>query len=299
MATKINTEYYGAESAFINESGTYITGNAKTSPYDIWDLVDNDIYTGGAFDYTAAPWGIGECSLSSDFSGKIMKNSANQIVTNYHFNKKGNSPLFLYSNSAAIPSMDFTGSDNTYGNCLRSLTTCRLDPATDIQDDTKIISTLPVDTGDNYNCIIGGALDTKPITYLNYNKVRILPRYVWIVRTGQQAPTKYYTEWLLTNPDSSLDDGQIYQIVGFDIECFMQNGTVGQMVTNGQYSKFAPSVQSNPLAIPDILKSSYYDNYDNYDNWIRTHRTIMSVGTWSITTRYNSGNYGFIRPAYG
>ena len=174
MSTKINTEYYGAENAFVDLARTYV----KRSPYNIGNLFTNGNYTGGALDMSAAPWGIGKSSASSDFQYIAQKGATWTIEKLTR--KKGNTPLFIYVNSSsytgALSNADFVGLDVSSDNYEKALYKCRISP--DAEDDGGTLkSTLSIDSGDNVN--IANALSNFPITYLNYQHVRLYINHVY------------------------------------------------------------------------------------------------------------------------
>lgn len=120
MATKINTEYYGAENSWIEVSGT--NGYIKTENYSINDhIIANDstkwdIENGATPDTTASPWGIGRSSLSS-YGYAVLTCVNRGTEENYGGNlrkkvyevNKGNTPVTFVDKSGMIyvPARDY------------------------------------------------------------------------------------------------------------------------------------------------------------------------------------------------
>ena len=272
MSTKINTEYYGAENAFVDLARTYV----KRSPYNIGNLFTNGNYTGGALDMSAAPWGIGKSSASSDFQYIAQKGATWTIEKLTR--KKGNTPLFIYVNSSsytgALSNADFVGLDVSSDNYEKALYKCRISP--DAEDDGGTLkSTLSIDSGDNVN--IANALSNFPITYLNYQHVRLYINHVYY------KPVNSPTIEKCTMNDIEANRVDVDYIVYFDCYLSYDSATADTPNETGAHC----SIGGNAVDIPEIFKGVYYDDKEQY---VRPWRYIERFGYWYIDTNWYSSD---------
>lgn len=282
MATKINQDYYGDSAQWISITGDGITGNVKTSNRNIYKLCDGDYYQGGDFDLTASPWGIGESSLSSDFYCYALSDNGRLSIQKY-FNKKGNTPLFLYQNSSGTNAMDLQAGELSSDDVFRNTARTRIDPAVDVVNSSTINSTLTLDNGTNINR--NGCASAVPITYYNYNKSRLLCDIFWYRNTTDNLNTVRNAALidLIINPKNYENIAEVY---GMTLEGRFVYGTQGQLPTSGNWVDFCPSIGGCQRDIPDFIKNAYYG--ENYDNWTRPQRKLMTIGYWRLSNRWST-----------
>jgi hypothetical protein len=283
MATKINTDYYGAENTWIINNSTGTAGQIKTSPYTIGELVRNGTYTGGDFEHTASPWGVGESSISSMWHGVLAKDG-NKLVKRQYHNDRGNTPLYLYENSDGSNAYDLGGGED-YG--LQANITCRISPAITVPELQGVNSTLTIDNNTNVACC--GIRTARPITYYNYQDSRLLIDVVWFVReNGSLNSIEHaYLADFLVNPQNYRN---IKYVLGCTLQGRFKYGTQGTLPTYGDYNAFCPSVGGNALKIPETYKKSYYG--DEYDTYTRPQRRHMSLGYWRLSSRWSTSTIG-------
>ena len=272
MSTKINESFYGAENNFVNLTRTYI----KRSPYNISDLFTNGNYTGGSLDMTAAPWGIGKSAASSDFEFIAQKSATWTIEKNIR--KKGNTPLFLYINSqlydGALSNADFVGLDVTSDKYEKALFRTRVDPAA-INDGGVLKSTLAVDSGANVN--IANALSNFPITYLDYQHVRLYIEHVYFKPVGSNTIEK------CTMNDIEANRVNVDYIVYFDCRLCYDSATGTTPNSTGVHC----SIGGNEVDISETFKNVYYGDNNKF---VRPWRYIERFGYWCIDTNWYSAD---------
>lgn len=256
MATKINTDFYGAESSFVT-----LTPNTKYSPYTIQDLVTRGVYDGGSLDATASPWGIGRSSMSSQFAFFPTKGAEWKIFDVY--NDKGNTPLYMmYSRGARdgyTEPWSLTGAAATNANYTKAVYKDRTSPHTTINND-EIRSTLPLDN--NARIDLTDTTKLVYLTYLNYQKIRIYPYWIFYI-----APNS-------TTIQNTTLDRIINHSVSVDYIVGIFWGTIDKDASGASITY---SVGSYELPIPQEFKDCYYTNDDT---WVRPWRGIGGVGHW-------------------
>lgn len=276
MSTKINETYYGAENTFVDLGRTYV----KRSPYNIGDLFTNGNYTGGALDKTAAPWGIGKSSASSDFEYIAQKGATWTIEKLTR--KKGNTPLFLYINSGlalgARSNSDLVGTDNTSINYEKALFKCRISPEAE-NDGGTLKSTLTFDSGDNVS--IADTLSNFPITYLDYQHVRLYIDHVYYKPVGSNTIEK------CTMNDIEADRVYVDYIVYFD--CYLSYDSATG--TTPDTTSVHCSIGGNEVDIAETFKNVYYSDNNKF---VRPWRYIERFGYWYISTNwYNNDDFRY------
>lgn len=293
MATKINQDYYGDSAQWISVTGAGVEGNVKTSNRNIYRLCDGGYYQGGDFDLSASPWGIGESSLSSDFYCYALSDNGRLSIQKY-FNKKGNTPLFLYRNSAGTTGMNLRGSSEIPQSIFRYECTGRVFPAADVTGSDTIKSTLTLDADSNVNN--AGCAAAIPITYYNYYKSRLLCDVFWYRNSSDNLQTvrNALVIDLVVNPQNYEDIAEVY---GMTLEGRFVYGTQGQVPQYGYWNDFCPSIGGTAREIPDFIKKTYYG--DSYDKWTRPQRKLMTVGYWELSNTDSTTQirYGGGRPA--
>ena len=272
MSTKINETYYGAENTFVDLGRTYV----KRSPYNIGNLFTNGNYTGGAVDMSAAPWGIGNSSASSDFEFIAQKGATWTIEKLTR--KKGNTPLFLYINSGlalgALSNADLVGADNTSDNYEKALFKCRISPDAE-NDSNNLKSTLTVDSGDNVS--IADALSNFPITYLDYQHIRLYIDHVYYKPVGSNTIEK------CSMNDIEADRVYVDYIAYFDCRLCYDSATG----TNPNATGVHCSIGGNEVDISETFQSVYYGDNNKF---VRPWRYIERFGYWYIDTNWYSGD---------
>lgn len=258
MATKINPDFYGAENTFVTVSGS---NSVKRCSNTVGQLMANDIYTGGSFDTTATPWGIGESSVSSDFYFIASKGSE-WTITDYN-NPRKNTPIWFYFNSSNIeggddPS-DLEGSSASSWFYSRAMYKNRLDPDATIYN-TEIHSTMTID--ENARIDLPNSVGQYPITYADYQTLRLVIDDVWVKQEGSNSITR-------TNM-TAIQNGTVTvdKLIRFDFSVYD---------TNGVSTRLQLSIGGSELDIPETFKTCYYDDKDK---WVRPWHRISSVGYW-------------------
>ena len=258
MATKINPEFYGAESNFIT-----VSGNVKKSPHTLPAIVTGGVYTGGALDYSAAPWGIGKSSASNNFSVSVAKGA--EWTYNVNARESNNTPIFFYSvtdtQDGAYNNAGLVGADESAYNYELALFRSRINPDTTLDQYNRFISSLTVDSGSSVN--FAGLQNTYPVTYLNYQNVKIVVGHVYYKPVGENTIKKTTLDAIINN---SVD---VDKIVYFDFSFY-------DTTTNTQVDA---SIGGNELDLLDIYKSVYYGDVDTI---VSPARKIRRFGYWYI-----------------
>ena len=265
MATKINPDFYGAENTFVKvESSPYVKRSAST----IGALKTGGIYTGGSFDFTASPWGIGESSISSDFSQTISKSA----TFDFHecINKRKNTPFWLYYNTSSIDdgddTSDIVGSSVTDSTWSHLIYKNRIDPDIEI-DNNRAESSLAIDSGDIID--VPNSVLQYPVTMLDYQHVRLVIDNVWVKPVDSDSIERVSFSDIVEN--------------NVDVDKVIRVTTSTHDNTRKLYLK--PSIGGSALDIPDTYKSCYYGDRDKY---VRPWRYIYSVGYWYYDINYLS-----------
>lgn len=260
MATKINPDFYGAENTFV----TITTDIAKKSAYTIADLFDNENYTGGSFDFTASPWGIGKSSVSSDYQAQATKGATWTIYS--HVNDRKNTPIWFYSNVLSVTGGDrpeeITGSTSTASRFARMLYKNRTSPNVAISG-SDLKSTNTIDN--NVIISVPNTNTITPVTFLDYSKTRVCLGNVYYKINGNP----YFGSTSFAN--FAAGDVTTDAIYGFDFSIRDIYGNVLNVYA---------SIGGGELPIPDFYKTCYYG--DDASSWVRPWRRIQSVGYWSI-----------------
>lgn len=263
MATKINPDFYGAESTFASIT---TTTQIKRCANTVGQLVTGGTYTGGSFDTSASPWGIGKSSVSSDFFF-LASQAASWTIYSYT-NPRKNTPFWLYYNTSTIEGNDdpsdllgMSASSNYYS---RAAYKNRIDPAA-IVDNTSVLSDLTVD--DDVRVDLPSSTNQYPVTYANYQNLRLAIDLVWIKPEGSNTIVR-------TNM-AAIKNGSVTvdKLIRFDFALFD---------TTGHRTRTQFSIGGGALDIPDLFKQCYYG--DTYDKWVRPWRQIASVGFWLYNT---------------
>lgn len=263
MATKINTDYYGAENTFVNLS---TTTQVKRCANNVGQLLTDGKYTGGSFDTSASPWGIGKSSISSDFFF-LASQAASWTIYSYT-NQKKNTPLWLYNNPVYVlggndPS-GVEGSSATSAFFSLAAYKNRIDPAVNISGNT-ILSSLAVDN--NARIDIPSSSGQYPITYANYHNLRLAIVRVWVKPTNSNSIVR--TDMTaIKNGNVSVD-----KLIRFEFGLFDTSG-------NGTGVQF--SVGGGEIDIPEVFQTCYYG--DTYKKWVRPWRRIGAIGYWLYNT---------------
>ena len=260
MATKINPDFYGAENSFV----TITADIAKKSAYTIADLFNNGKYTGGSYDATASPWGIGKSSISSDYQAQATKGATWTIYS--HVNERKNTPIWFYNCPLGITGGDrpeeITGSEATDYRFARMLYKNRTSPNVTISG-SDLKSTNTIDNNDTIS--VPNTNTITPVTFLDYSKTRVCLGNVYYKINGNP----YFGSTSFANfAAGGVTTDAIY---GFDF-------TIRDVYGNA-LSVYA-SIGGSELTIPDVYKTCYYG--DDVTSWVRPWRRIASVGYWSI-----------------
>ena len=260
MATKINPDFYGAENTFV----TITTDIAKKSAYTLADLFSNDIYTGGGFDTTASPWGIGKSSISSDYQAQATKGATWTIYS--HVNERKNTPIWFYSNLFTITGGDrpeeITGSTSTNWHYARMLYKNRTSPNVELSGN-ELLSKNMIDENDEIS--VPNTNTITPVTFLDYSKTRVCLGNVYYKINGNP----YFGSTSFSN--FAAGGVTTDAIFGFDFSIRDIYGNILNVYA---------SIGGGELPIPDYYKTCYYG--DNVTSWVRPWRRIQSVGYWSI-----------------
>lgn len=265
MATKINTDYYGAENTFVEvKSSPYVKRSAST----VGALKTDGIYTGGSFDFSASPWGVGESSISSDFSQTISKSD----TFDFHecINKRKNTPFWLYYNTSTIGGGDdisgLAGSSVSSTNWSRLIYKNRIDPDTEIVNN-RAESSLAIDNGNVVD--VPDSVLQYPVTMLDYQHVRLVIGNIW-VKPVDSNDIKRVSFSDIVNNTVNVD-----KIIRITTETHDNTHKLDLM----------PSIGGSELDIPEIYKTCYYGDKDKY---VRPWRYINSVGYWYYDINYLS-----------
>lgn len=258
MATKINETFYGSESNFVT-----VNTNVKRSPYTLPTIVTGNNYSGGALDYSASPWGIGESSVSNNFSVSIAKGA--EWTYNEYNREAKNTPLFLYSvtgtEEGAYNNAGLVGSDETSYNYELALFRSRIDPDITLDQNNKFLSSLSVDSGQSVN--FASLEDTYPITYLDYQTVKAVVGHVYYKPYGENTIKK-------TTLDAIINDSvNVDSIVYFDYLLYDGSSVAG----------VDASIGGNELELLEPYKSVYYEDIDTI---VSPARKIRRFGYWYV-----------------
>ena len=262
MATKINPDFYGAENTFV----TITTDIAKKSAYTIADLFSNDIYTGGSFDTTASPWGIGRSSVSSDYQAQATKGASWTIYS--HTNTRKNTPIWFYTSTFRLEGRDrpeeITGATSTTWYFARMLYKNRTSPNAELSG-SDLISKNTID--DNDEISVTRTTEVTPVTFLDYSKTRVCLGNVYYKINGNP----YFGSTSFSN--FAAGNVTTDAIFGFDFSIRDIYGNILNVYA---------SVGGSELTIPDFYKTCYYGDESS---WVRPWRSIESVCYWSIPNR--------------
>lgn len=260
MSTRINPDFYGAESSFV----TITTDIAKKSAYSIADLFSNNKYTGGSFDFTASPWGIGLSSISSDYQAQATKGATWTIYS--HVNERKNTPIWFYSSTFRLTGRDrpeeITGSASTNWRFARMLYKNRTSPNVELSGN-NLISKLTID--DNDQISVPETTTVTPVTFLDYSKTRVCLNNVYYKING----SPYFGSTSFEN--FAAGGVTTDAIFGFDYSIRDIYGNILNIYA---------SIGGGELPIPGYYKTCYYG--DDAASWVRPWRSIESVGYWSI-----------------
>lgn len=270
MATKINPDFYGTENTFVTLTAT---PQVKRCASNVGQLLTSGKYTGGSYDPTASPWGIGKSSISSDFFFLASQGASWKIFS--YTNPKKNTPLWLYYNPVYVlggndPS-GVEGSSATSSFFSRAAYKNRIDPAVNISDNT-ILSSLDVDT--NARIDIPSSSGQYPVTYANYQNLRLAIVRVWVKPTNSNS--------IVRTDMSAIKNGNVSvdKLIRFEFGLFDTSG-------NGAGVQF--SVGGGEIDIPEVFKTCYYG--DTYKKWVRPWRRIGAIGYWLYNTSDLSISY--------
>ena len=265
MSTKINPDFYGAENTFVNvESSPYVKRSAST----IGALKTGGIYTGGSFDFTASPWGVGESSISSDFSQTISKSA----TFDFHesINTRKNTPFWLYYNTSSIvdgdDTSDILGSSVNVSTWSRLIYKNRFDPDITINDN-RAESSLDIDSGDTVD--VPNSVLQYPVTMLDYQHVKLVIGDIWVKPVDSNNIQRVSFSDIVNN--------------NVDVDKVIRVTTSTHDDARKLYLK--PTIGGSALDIPEIYKSCYYGDKDEY---VRPWRYIYSVGYWYYDVNYLS-----------
>lgn len=259
MATKINPDFYGAENTFVQLS---VTPYVKRCAQTVGQLASGGTYTGGSFDTTASPWGIGKSSASSDFTFVASKGAQWSIT--YNENERKNTPMYLYwSGSPVVGGNDtsgFAGVEVGPWTYSRAMYKNRFSPSANVADNT-LISTLSLDTDTRID--ISNTTEQYPITYADYSHLRMVMFSVFYKPVGSDT--------IARTTMSAIKAGSVNvdKIVSFFF---------GIYDTSVHGVNLQLSVGGSELTIPEIFKNCYYGNNDK---WVRPWRYLGSIGYWT------------------
>lgn len=259
MSTRINPAFYGAENSFI----TITTDIAKKSAYTIADLFSNGNYTGGSYDATASPWGIGNSSISSDYQAQATKGATWTIYS--HVNERKNTPIWFYSNVSSVTGGDrpeeITGSAATNYRFARMLYKNRTSPDVELSGN-NLLSKLAIDENDEIS--VPNTNTITPVTFLDYSKTRVCLNNVYYKNENPYFGSTSFSNFAAGNVTTDA-------IFGFDFSIRDIYGNILNVYA---------SIGGSELTIPDFYKACYYG--DDASSWVRPWRRIQSVGYWSI-----------------
>lgn len=258
MSTKINPEFYGGENTFVTLSSSQYVKRCATN---IGGLLSGDIYTGGSFDTSASPWGIGESSVSSDFFF-IATKGAEWSIVDYN-NSRKNTPIWFYFNTSNIeggndPS-DLEGSSASSWFYSRAMYKNRMSPDVTVYN-TEIHSTLPIDNTERID--LPNSVGQYPITYADYQNIRLVIGDVWVKQEDSNSITR--------TSMSAIQSGTVTvdKLIRFNFNLYD---------TSGNNARVQLSVGGSELDIPETFKTCYYNDKDK---WVRPWHRISSVGYW-------------------
>lgn len=262
MSTRINPDFYGAENTFIQLSSTQY---AKRCASNIGQLTSSGTYTGGSFDTTASPWGIGASSISSDFFFIATKGAEWTITTGG--NTRRNTPLYLYWNTSNIeggndPS-DLLGSSASSWFYSRALYKDRLSPEIETSGST-LLSTLALDNETRID--LPNTYTQYPITYADYQNLRVVVGNVFYKPKDSNT--------IARTSMSAIKAGSV------DVEKIVMV-QFGVYDTANRSTGLQFSIGGSELEIPEVFRNCYYEELDK---WVRPWRRISSVGYWIYNT---------------
>lgn len=259
MSTRINPDFYGAENTFIQLS---VTPYVKRCAQTVGQLASGGTYTGGSFDTTASPWGIGKSSASSDFT--FVASKGTEWTLTYNENERKNTPMYLYWSSNPVvggnDTSGFAGVEVGPWTYSRALYKNRFSPSANVADST-LVSTLALDNDTRID--ISNTVNQYPITYADYSHLRMVLFSVFY------KPVDSNTIARTTMADIKAGRVNVDKIVSF----FFGVYDTGVHGTNLQLS-----IGGSELTIPEIFKNCYYGNTDK---WVRPWRYLGSIGYWT------------------
>lgn len=260
MATKINPDFYGAENTFVNNSGTTY---AKHSTYSLGDLMSSGKYTGGSLDTSAAPWGIGKSSMSSEYWMFLTKGA--EWTYNHGENQRKNSPLYLYFQTSWVlgsgTPAQFVGADANAYNYTSGCYKNRVYPAVKY-DSGRFKSSLDIDYNDTIS--LTNSETVCPITYADYQHLRaFVDTIVYIPTSGSSLQTTTLPN-LLNGTTTNIK--KIVRI------------NWGIRDTDNNYTSINFSVGGAESDIPELFRQCYYGDETK---WVRPCRFIDVIGLWS------------------
>lgn len=265
MSTKINTSYYGDIASFVDVSNT--NSKVKRSNNNVWNLIDAGKYTGGAFDVSAAPWGVGRSAAASMFRFIACKDGTlyKPIVV---CNLKSNTPLYLYDNASVSLDSGYDSSGYVSGASVNSwkwenmLYRTRANLTT-AANSNELKST--INSADNVN---DAHLSINyPIVYADYQVLRLAVTAVMYKPVGENI----YRPCTMSDLKNNTVNAEY--IVGFvgHIYCSETSTALG----------FHPTVGGGEIEIPDEFKDVYYTT--NADAITQPFRAIRTFGWWGIS----------------
>ena len=289
MATKINTDYYGAENTWnsytsLHASNVKYTANNKT----IWNLKKDGVYTGGTLDMSASPWGIGESSLSSNFVGLNYRTADNRIRIIKNFSTKKNSPLLLFEGGSFHCASDWAGGETSPNSYLsQESVKQRLSPNLVCGDSfPTTISTLEIDENTSYQRMF--ALEGQTITSWDYQKSRLMVDVVWWRNKTTGAVSH---DWLarFISDSSYRTATEDIEILGVTMFLGWQWGNPGDHPTgNESDSALIPTIDGIEIDTPEIYKQIYYG--DDVTKYTPFYKKLLTLGYWRISSRWSTSS---------
>lgn len=286
MATKINTDYYGAENSWIEVSGT--NGYIKTENYSINDHITAnnstkwDIENGAIPDISASPWGIGRSSLSS--YGYAVLTCVNRGTSdNYGGNlrkkvyevNKGNTPVTFVNKSGMIyaPATDY-GQNWVLDNKRRFVGKTR--PKTNATSD--IITTNGIDNGNDL--YMGDRQSSgKTVTYADYQQLRYRMGAVGLVKISGNN-IDFWSSGIKDLPNL------ISQFPNEDYMVFGANNWIG--LKGSSSASYIRATFGVKTPVPEWLHQLYFD--DNVTEWLPFNRAIDNyIGSPSYNSLKDCG----------
>lgn len=263
MATKINTAFYGAENTFVD-----VYTGVKCCAKTIGQLARDGTYTGGSFDLTAAPWGVGKSSVSSDFIFLPLRTDSPTWDIYAFKNEKTNTPLYFYRAQDAIPggndpsNLDVLSIDLSY---CRGMFKMRMSPNVSVDSSFNAKSTLTIDN--NTTISTGTAAQRQqPITYLDYRNIRLCIDDIYYKPTGAKTILKCSMADILNHAVS--------------VDKIVRVQWTTRLVDVGTSTTIQLSIGGGELNIPDLFRSVYYGDKLA---WVRPWHRISGVGYWYQT----------------